>query len=217
MRKILATIAFMFLFSPAEAAYLDLVWDPNTEPDLAGYNVYYGTESENYAYFIDVGITTTYRLDGLLDGVAYYIAVTAYDTSDNESDCSNEVSGVETTEPTPDIKANGSDGPITVSSASPVSITVSLDPGDKVGQNADWWIIADTPNGLYSYVHRLRRWSPGIHLCAQAPLIDLPLTGAYFNIPPGDYTVYFAVDDNADGNLDATWEDSVELDVQDAG
>jgi len=44
-----------------------------------------------------------------------------------------------------DIKANGQDGPIVVTPGDQISIEVSLDPGDKVGQNADWWIAATTP------------------------------------------------------------------------
>jgi len=30
----------------------------------------------------------------------------------------------------------------------------------------------------------------------------------------GNYTFYFAVEDNADGNVDATWLDSVEVRVE---
>jgi len=93
IRKILLAIAlFLLCFTPADAAYLDLAWDPNTDPDLAGYRVYYGTASREYLDSIYVGNTTTYRLDGLLEGVMYYIAVTAYDLYSNESDFSDEVS-----------------------------------------------------------------------------------------------------------------------------
>ncbi len=81
------------------ASYLTLAWDPNTEPDLFGYLVYYGTASGEYVDSIDVGNITTYRLDDLLDGVTYFIAVTAYDTSGNESDFSEEVSGLPVTNP----------------------------------------------------------------------------------------------------------------------
>ncbi|MBW2342322.1 MAG: fibronectin type III domain-containing protein [Deltaproteobacteria bacterium] len=41
---------------------------------------------------IDVGNSTSCRLDGLLEGATYYIAVTAYDEYDNESQFSEEVS-----------------------------------------------------------------------------------------------------------------------------
>jgi len=47
------------------------------------------------------------------------------------------------TPPTPDIKANGSDGPLTISKASEnLVVTISLDPGDYNGTNADWWARA---------------------------------------------------------------------------
>jgi hypothetical protein len=59
--------------------------------DLAGYKVYFGLASQTYGPPIDVGNQTTYTLSGLTDGIQYYIAVTAYDTSRRESAFSNEV------------------------------------------------------------------------------------------------------------------------------
>ncbi|MDZ7698242.1 MAG: hypothetical protein U5R49_15415 [Deltaproteobacteria bacterium] len=49
------------------------------------------------------------------------------------------------TQVTPDIRANGEDGPITVSRDTAVSITVALDPGRLSGTMMDWWVAADTP------------------------------------------------------------------------
>jgi len=67
-------------------------WDTNTEPDLAGYKVYYGNESRNYPYVIDVGNVTEKLITGLKFYVPWYVAVTAYDTANNESIFSQEVS-----------------------------------------------------------------------------------------------------------------------------
>ncbi len=89
---ILLPIQCIFLPANSLANYLTLSWDLNTVPDLAGYQVYYETASREYVYSIDVGDIIAYRLDDFLDGVTYFIAVTAYDTSGNESDFSNEVS-----------------------------------------------------------------------------------------------------------------------------
>ncbi len=94
MKKILFIFSLIFCISTAEAAYLDLTWDPNQEPDLAGYRLYYGTTSGEYINFVDIGLTTTYRLNELLEDVTFYIAITAYDLAGNESDFSDEVSGV---------------------------------------------------------------------------------------------------------------------------
>ncbi|KKL76794.1 hypothetical protein LCGC14_2041320, partial [marine sediment metagenome] len=68
-----------------------LEWDPNTEPDLAGYNIYWGYASGDYAFSADVGNQTTYTVTGLIPGMTYYYAATAYDTDDLESDYSDEV------------------------------------------------------------------------------------------------------------------------------
>jgi hypothetical protein len=94
VRRILFVFSLFLCLSTAEAAYLDLGWDPNSEADLAGYRVHYGTSSGEDTNFVDVGLTTTYRLDNLLEEIPFYIALTAYDSANNESDFSEEVSSV---------------------------------------------------------------------------------------------------------------------------
>jgi len=76
----------------AMAAQATLAWDPNTESDLAGYRIHYGTASGSYTVHTDVHNVTTYTVDGLTAGQTYYFAVTAYDASGNESGYSNPVS-----------------------------------------------------------------------------------------------------------------------------
>ena len=46
-----------------------------------------------YTTKINVGNVTTYRIPGLIPGQTYYIFSTAYDTANNESVFSNQVSG----------------------------------------------------------------------------------------------------------------------------
>ncbi len=75
----------------AQAASVRLQWDPNTEPDLAGYRVYYGTVSRTYGAPLNVGNATTATVPLPDDGLTYHLAVTAYDTAQNESGYSNEV------------------------------------------------------------------------------------------------------------------------------
>ncbi|MFW6139179.1 MAG: fibronectin type III domain-containing protein [Spirochaetota bacterium] len=66
-----------------------VVWDPNTEPDLEGYKLYYGFGSRDYGYVVNVG-DTTYTIKDLVPGETYYIAATAYNTEGMESDYSEE-------------------------------------------------------------------------------------------------------------------------------
>lgn len=83
-------LALCFIVS-AWSAEVRLEWNPNTEPDLAGYRIHYGTASGSYTSRVDVGNVTAYMVSGLADGIRYYFAATAYDTSANESGYSNEV------------------------------------------------------------------------------------------------------------------------------
>ena len=59
--------------------------------DLAGYMIYYGTTSGSYIYYADIGNEISYQIKDLEEGLTYYFAVAAYDTSGNESAYSNEV------------------------------------------------------------------------------------------------------------------------------
>ncbi|MDZ7290150.1 MAG: fibronectin type III domain-containing protein [candidate division KSB1 bacterium] len=78
--------------APVSAGSLKASWNANTEPDLAGYKIYYGRSSRNYTTTINVGKVTEYTVDQLTEGVVYYFAVTAYDNAGNESGYSQEVS-----------------------------------------------------------------------------------------------------------------------------
>ena len=68
-------------------------------------------------------------------------------------------------------------------------------------------------SGWWSQVHS-QGWSRGISPYAQAPLTRLSSTVVLDAALPGDnYMFYFAVDDNADGNPDTKWLDSVQVEV----
>jgi hypothetical protein len=67
-----------------------LSWNTQGDTDLAGWKVYAGTASGVISFWMDVGLTTstgapTATLTGLLNGKTYYVALTAYDQSLNES------------------------------------------------------------------------------------------------------------------------------------
>jgi len=75
--------------SNAPITYLTLVWDRNPEPDIAGYNVYYGRVSGDYTQLVTV-TNPTARI-GVRGSRTIYFAVTAYNTNGVESDLSEEV------------------------------------------------------------------------------------------------------------------------------
>jgi len=85
--------------APLAASTLTLAWDPNMEDDLAGYKVYYGTQSGDYDSVADIGNVSQYKVRGLRPETRYYLALTAYDFSGNESGFSEEVSAITDNEP----------------------------------------------------------------------------------------------------------------------
>lgn len=93
MKKLLSILSLFVLFvCTIRAASVSLAWDPNSETNLAGYVIYYGTASGQYSNSNNVGNVTNTTVSGLLEGVTYYFVATAYDASGLESDPSNEVS-----------------------------------------------------------------------------------------------------------------------------
>jgi hypothetical protein len=69
-----------------------LGWDPNNDPDVAGYKIYYGTASQTYTNVVVVGNTNNGTITGLVAGTTYYFAATEYNLTGAESAFSDEVS-----------------------------------------------------------------------------------------------------------------------------
>jgi|SRR3954469_19921393 hypothetical protein len=84
--------AIMVCSAPSsQAASVTLGWDPSSDPDVAGYNVYYGPSSRNYTNEVDAGNSTVCSIFGLVIGATYYFAVTAYNDLGVESAPSDEI------------------------------------------------------------------------------------------------------------------------------
>jgi hypothetical protein len=123
--------------------------------------------------------------------------------------------------PVPDVKANGSDGPLLIAFGTPLQVDVSLQSNDATGQAADWWLVAEAPGGWFWY-DLSGSW-------VESPL-ESPIPtygGALFdvtsmtvlnssNLPIGSYRIYFGVDTNANGVLDfdVLFADTVDVDIQ---
>jgi hypothetical protein len=89
LRSLLA-LSIMLVCASSTLYAQTLMWDPNTETDIAGYKVYQGTQTGTYGTPIDVGNTTTYVPTGVDWTKRAYFAVQAYNTSGMTSPLSAE-------------------------------------------------------------------------------------------------------------------------------
>ena len=82
----------LILLCTACASAARLVWDANSEEDLAGYKIHYGSVSgPPYSHTVDVGNVTEWIIPGAWPrNQNYYFAATAYDRDGYESFYSNQ-------------------------------------------------------------------------------------------------------------------------------
>jgi PKD domain/K319L-like, PKD domain len=92
---ILLTLNFLFFFvlDSSAATQVSLAWDPNSEPDLAGYRVFCREQSQSYDYANPSweGTDTYCIIYDMDETKTYYFVVRAFDTKGFESGNSNEV------------------------------------------------------------------------------------------------------------------------------
>lgn len=109
--------------------------------------------------------------------------------------------------PLPDIKINGSDGPLYLTTADSIKICLSMN-AQGLTDDADWWLIGSAPYGLFFWTPSTG-WTPSWLPMYQGPLQNVPnfcspvtpLAG----YPLGRYVFYFAVDVKMDGLANKPW------------
>lgn len=116
----------------------------------------------------------------------------------------------------PDIKANGSNGPITINKGDSVTLAISLSPSGLY-EFGDYFILAETSSNWYYYTGLT--WAPGQNILWQWPIIPISsfrLLPSNLALPIGVYTFYFLVDKNMNGSLDmdSVYYDSVKVTVK---
>ena len=90
----LTAVATFALCAPQlfAAQTVSLAWDPNTEPDLGGYRLYYGITNQLVTNTLNISASSTnVTVPGLIEGQTYFFFLTATNTSGLESDPSNQV------------------------------------------------------------------------------------------------------------------------------
>ena len=131
-RLLLIILTVLYLATGAQAASILVSWNANEELDLAGYKVYYAQPGDSgwtledgyiftgpFEHTQDVGNVTEYIIPDLIQG-PYAIAVTAYDTSGNESDYSEIKTKYFNVMETPTV-------PVVHVMKSPVTITITIE------------------------------------------------------------------------------------------
>lgn len=121
--------------------------------------------------------------------------------------------------PVPDIKANGSDGPLNIRAGDDVTVSVTLNCGSFLNQNADWWVAKYGPDGWYFYDVPGGTWTfqPGLNVTYQGPLFELGTTNLWgpSGLSAGTHTFYFGIDRFMDGEVsyDQLSYDSISIQV----
>ena len=82
-------LALLLLPSLGYGRVVTLAWDPNPDPDIAGYRLHWGPEPGRYPNSVNVGNVTSSTI--LIPNEDTYAVVTAYNAAGLESPPSNEV------------------------------------------------------------------------------------------------------------------------------
>ena len=95
MKTLILCLALLFS-TAALADDVTFAWNPNPEPDIAGYRLHFGDVSGVYTRTVDCGNVTTFPVSldwdrALQTGTERYVVVTAYNTFGLESLPSNEL------------------------------------------------------------------------------------------------------------------------------
>jgi hypothetical protein len=153
-RKVVPGVLFLLLVSlimlpsvAVQAAQVTLAWDPDSNPEVSGYKLRYGTESAKYSSTLDTGDYTSYTVASLQPGVTYYFAATAYDPNKIESDFSNEVSYTVPADCTYSISPTTA----TISSAArtgSITVTTQSGCGWTAASGSPWITIASGVSGV---------------------------------------------------------------------
>jgi hypothetical protein len=92
-RRLLSIVPLTVLPVVATASVsTTMTWNPSPDSSVTGYNIYYGTQSQNYTNMVSVGNVTNATIGNLESGTTYYFAAKSRDDAGDQSAFSNEAS-----------------------------------------------------------------------------------------------------------------------------
>ncbi len=133
LTHLLFALTSLFFFQGADyAASATLQWDPNSESDLAGYNLYRSTSSGSGYSKVNSSLISSpcFTDDSILLGVTYYYVCTAVNISGLESGHSNEVSYMSGPLNTPPVAISDN---ATTATGTSISVNVLANDSDPDG------------------------------------------------------------------------------------
>jgi uncharacterized repeat protein (TIGR01451 family) len=139
---VLLVVAPLVSFTPVIAGPNDisLAWNANTDPDLAGYQIAWGSSPGSHPNLIDAGNVTASTVTGLTTGNTYYFVVQAYDRARNFSGNSSEVSGVAGAAPILTLTVGESPDPVQAGA----DLTYTLNYANTGAAGATSVVVTDT-------------------------------------------------------------------------
>ena len=156
--SLLTFVLVLFLFPQnVFSAQVTLAWDPNSEEDLAGYEVFYREEGQSYSYNQPAweGTDTTCTISKLNDNTTYYFVARAFDMSGNESGDSNEVRYQ------PNVPPAADDQSIITYEDIPINITLTATDAD--GDDLTYAVVAQPSHGTLSGTAPNLTYSPNVN------------------------------------------------------
>jgi hypothetical protein len=200
---VFCAVCLSIIEAPSEAATsLTVMWSRSLDTNVQGYNVYYGTVSQQYTNAITAGNVTNIAISGIKTGVTYYFAATSYNAAGWQSSYSAEISftvpsltnatltSATTTTGGFNFSVNG-----TAASQYVVVASTNLIYWVALATNTSPFVFTDTQSSQYS-----RRFYKAILASAYVPQIapSQPLTSPPLSSPartPGGFT--FTVNNTA--------------------
>lgn len=166
--------------SVAETTTLE--WDPNVESDVAGYRIYYGTESGIYSLKKEVGMANSATISDLAAEQTYYFVVTAYNEANLESLPSAEVSTTTTADNLDPL----------------VSIVSPLDGADYTTSEPVSFVVA--ASDIDGKISKVEFYNGRILIGVDT---DVPFSIESENISPGEYSMHARAFDNDGAYVDS--------------